>query len=288
MSTTSSITTSLEPVPLIRPPVPSKYTWQFAQYLFQKSIAVVLFLALWEFAPRIGLINRAFLPPLSEILVHGVQFAADGRLLPHILISLERALGGFALGVLTAIPLGILLGWYEPVERYLNPLLQLLRQFNAISLLPVFILFFGIGYFTKVVIIYWVVLWPIMLGTTDGVKHVDPVLVKYARSLSLSDWQIFNKIVMPSSVSSIIGGMRLAATYSFLVLVMSEQVGASSGLGYLVANAQYIMGIHILYLAMLVLVLLGFAANQSLVLLERRLTRWKSDNDSISGWGARS
>ncbi|QGM97568.1 ABC transporter permease [Methylocystis parvus] len=252
------------------------------QQYVQKSIAIALFLLIWELAPRLGFINRDFLPPFSEILVQGYDFAITGKLLPHVLISLSRALGGFALGVITAVPLGILLGWHSTVERYLNPLLQLLRQFNSISLLPVFILFFGVGYFTKVVIIYWVVVWPILLSTVSGVKYVDPILVKYGKSLSLTDWQIFTRIVAPSAIPSIIAGMRLAATYSFLVLVASEQVGASSGLGYLVENAQYLMGIHMLYVAVLMLVALGFAANQSLVLLERRLTRWKSDQPTYS------
>lgn len=261
----------------------SAEVWARASGLFQRSIAIFLFLLAWELAPRLGFINREFLPPFSEIILQGFEYAVDGKLFPHVLVSLGRALGGFALGVLTAVPLGVLLGWYAGFERYLNPLLQLLRQFNSISLLPVFILFFGVGYLTKVVIIYWVVVWPILLSTVSGVKYVDPVLVKYGRSLSLSDWQIFSKIVVPSAIPSIVAGMRLAATYSFLVLVASEQVGASSGLGYLVENAQYLMGIHMLYVAVLMLVALGFAANQSLVLLERRLTRWKTENTAHSG-----
>ncbi|MBG0808280.1 ABC transporter permease [Methylosinus sp. H3A] len=252
--------------------------WAFVKEFFQRSLAIVLFLSIWELAPRLGVINRDFLPPLSEVLWQGYLFAADGKLLPHITVSLGRAVGGFALGVVIAVPLGVLLGWYSGFERYVNPLLQFLRQFNSISLLPVFILFFGVGYLTKVVIIFWVAAWPILLSTASGVKYVDPILVKYGRSLALSDWQIFVRIVAPSAIPSIIAGMRLAATYSFLVLVASEQVGASSGLGYLVENAQYILGIHMLYVAVLTLVAFGFLANQSLVLLERRLTRWKSES----------
>jgi NitT/TauT family transport system permease protein len=175
----------------------------------------------------------------------------------------------------TAVPLGILLGWYRPLERILNPLLQLLRQTNPVSLFPVFIMFFGIGYLTNVAIIYWVVVWPILLGTVNGVTYVDPALVKYARSVGLRPVPLLIKVVFPSAVPSIITGMRLAATYSFLMLVISEMVGASSGLGYLIVNAQYLMSIHLLYVGVIVLALLGIAANWLLVLLERRLTAWK-------------
>jgi NitT/TauT family transport system permease protein len=249
--------------------------WTALRPVVQNSAAIVIFLLAWEFAPRLDLINRTFLPPFSEVIVRGVQFAAEGKLLPQILVSLERALGGFALGVFTAVPLGLLLGYYRPLERVLNPLLQLLRQTNPVSLFPVFIMFFGIGYMTNVAIIYWVVVWPILLGTVNGVAYVDPALVKYARSVGLTPAGMFAKVVFPSAVPSIITGMRLAATYSFLMLVISEMVGASSGLGYLIVNAQYLMSIHLLYVGVIVLALLGILSNWLLILLERRLTSWK-------------
>lgn len=251
--------------------------WSVTQKLLEKSLAIVVFLLLWELAPRFDLIDRTFLPPFSEIIVRGVEFAASGKLLPEVLVSLGRAAGGFGLGVVTAIPLGILLGWYKPLENYLNPLLQLLRQTNPVSLFPVFILFFGIGYATKVAIIYWVVVWPILLGTTNGVRYVDPALVRYARSIGLPDWKVLVKVVVPSAIPSIVTGMRLAVTYSFLMLVVSEMIGASSGLGYLIVNAQYLLSIHLLYVGVIVLALLGIVSNWLLVWLERRLTAWKVD-----------
>ena len=252
-------------------------TLRWLKPAFRNSIAIVAFLLLWELAPRFGFINRTFLPPFSEIVVRGAQFAWAGKLLPQIWVSVVRAAGGFGLGVVTAVPAGFLLGWYRPVEAYLNPLLQLLRQTNPVSLFPAFILFFGIGYATNVAIIYWVVVWPILLGTITGVRQADPALVKYARSVGLSDPVIFFKVVLPSAIPSIITGMRLAATYSFLMLVVSEMVGASSGLGYLIVNAQYLLSIHLLYVGVIVLALLGILSNWGLVSLERRLTRWRPD-----------
>ena len=130
--------------------------WQTLQALFERSLAIVVLLLLWEFAPRLDLITPRFLPPFSEVIVKTAEFAMEGGLLPHLIVSLERAAGGFFLGVVTAVPLGILLGWSRRLERYLDPILQLLRQTNPVSLLPVFILFLGLGYATQVAIIYWV------------------------------------------------------------------------------------------------------------------------------------
>ena len=251
--------------------------WSRIEPAIRNSAAIVAFVLLWEFAPRLGLINRTFMPPFSEIIVHGVDYALAGKLLPQIWASLQRALGGFALGVAVAVPLGLLLGWYKGLEAYFNPLLQLLRQTNPVSLFPAFILLFGIGYVTNVAIIFWVVVWPILLGTVTGVRQVDPALVKYARSVNLPNSKLLWKVVLPSAVPSIITGMRLAATYSFLMLVVSEMVGASSGLGYLIVNAQYLMSIHLLYVGVIVLALLGILSNWGLVTLERRLTSWKQD-----------
>jgi NitT/TauT family transport system permease protein len=258
-------------------PAAAADVWAWIEPVARNTVAIIAFLLLWELAPRVGLINRTFMPPFSEVIVKGAQYAYAGKLLPQIWVSLQRALGGFALGVAVAVPLGVLLGWSKTLEAYLNPLLQLLRQTNPVSLFPAFILLFGIGYATNVAIIFWVVVWPILLGTVNGVRQVDPALAKYARSVNLPQLQLFRKVVLPSAVPSIITGMRLAATYSFLMLVVSEMVGASSGLGYLIVNAQYLMSIHLLYVGVIVLALLGLLSNWGLVTLERRLTVWKQD-----------
>lgn len=258
-------------------PFPSSALRDLVELVLRKGLAIALFLLLWDLAPRLGLINRTFLPPFSEVIVKGWDFALTGQLWPQIWVSLQRALGGFALGVAVAVPLGLLLGYFRKLDAYLDPLLQLLRQTNPVSLFPAFILFFGIGYVTNVAIIFWVVVWPILLSTVTGVQQADPALVKYARSVGLGAFALFRKVILPSALPAIITGMRLAATYSFLMLVVSEMVGASSGLGYLIVNAQYLMSIHLLYVGVIVLALLGIAANWSLVALERRLTGWKQD-----------
>jgi NitT/TauT family transport system permease protein len=251
--------------------------WPALDRILQPTLAIAVFLSAWELAPRLGWVNPTFLPPFSQVIVSGVDYTLAGKLGPQVLVSLERAAGGFFLGVVTAVPLGLILGWFNKFERYLNPLLQLLRQTNPVSLFPVFILFFGIGYMTKVAIIYWVVVWPILLSTMAGVQYVDPALIRYGRTLGLSHTKLFTKIVLPSSVPSIITGMRLAATYSYLMLVVSEMVGASSGLGYMIVNAQYLMSINLLYVGVIVLALLGIGTNYALVALERRLTSWKGE-----------
>ena len=251
--------------------------WQIMERLFERSVAIVVMLLLWEFAPRLDLISARFLPPFSEVIVKTAEFAMEGGLLPHLVVSLERAGGGFFLGVVTGVPLGMLLGWSKRLERYLDPILQLLRQTNPVSLLPVFILFLGLGYATQVAIIYWVVFWPILLSTMAGVKYVDRDLVRYSRSISLSHRMLLVKVILPSALPSIVAGMRLSVTYSLLMLVIAEMVGATGGIGYMIVNATYLHSVNLLYAGVIILALIGVGSNFALVKLENKLTVWKPD-----------
>lgn len=259
-------------------PATGTSTWfAGATDVLQRVAAIIVFVMLWELAPRLGLINPRFLPPISSVVHTGIAYAMAGNLHPHVLASLGRAAGGFALAVVTAVPLGILFGWSETFEKIFGALFQCLRQINPVSLLPVFIIFLGIGYETQVALIYWVVFWPIFMGSLVGVKYVDRDLVRYAKSMALSDSTIFAKIIIPSALPSMISGMRLAATYALIMLVVAEMVGANNGLGYLVQNASYIQSVDLLYVGILILMILGLIFNYALVSIENRLGRWRPD-----------
>lgn len=242
----------------------------------RRAIAVVLFLALWELAPRIGLVDRVFLPPISEVAGSWWRLAVGGELAEHLGASLLRSVSGLALAVLTAIPLGLLIGWYRPVADVLGPLLELFRNTSALALLPVFVLLLGLGETSKIALVLFACTWPILLNTISAVRGVDPLLIKSARSFGLSSPALFWKVVLPSSVPALFTGVRLAAAYSILVLIAAELTGAKAGLGYLITAAQYNFQIPQMYAGILTVSLLGLALNQLLVAAEHRLTRWRT------------
>jgi NitT/TauT family transport system permease protein len=241
------------------------------------TLAIALFLALWEIAPRAGLVDRTFLPPFSEVVRAWVALAQDGSLLDNTRASLSRAVLGFGLALAIAIPLGLVLGWYRPVANLLNPLLEVFRNTAALALLPVFVLILGIGETSKVAIVTYSCLWPVLLNTIAGVKGVDPLLVRSARSMGLSSPRLFQKVVLPGAVPTIFTGVRLAGAYSILVLLAAELVGAKAGLGYLITASQSSFRIPEMYAAIVTISLLGLVINQALLLLERRATRWRVD-----------
>ncbi|MFE1169767.1 ABC transporter permease [Nocardiopsis sp. NPDC058789] len=243
---------------------------------FRRSAAILAFLLLWETAPRVGLVDRVFLPPLSEVLVATADLAVGGQLWAHVSASLSRALAGFVVAVAVAVPLGLLIAWYRPVSDLLLPLLELFRNTAALALLPVFVLILGIGEASKVALVVFACTFPILLSTVTGVRTVDPLLVKAAVSLGFGPLALFRKVVLPAAVPSVFTGIRMAGAASILVLVAAEMVGAQSGLGYLINSSQLNFQIHDMYAGILSIALLGVTLNGALVALERRWSRWRT------------
>ncbi|WP_042420506.1 ABC transporter permease [Streptacidiphilus anmyonensis] len=240
-----------------------------------KSVAIVALLALWEIAPRAGLVDSTFLPPFSVVAGDWWTLATNGQLWANTEASLVRSLSGFGLAVLVGVPLGLLIGWYRPVAALLGPLLELFRNTAALALLPVFILLLGIGETSKIAIVLYACTWPILLNTISAVREVDPTLLRLARSMDLSAPRIFQKVILPAAVPTIFTGIRLAGAVSILVLVAAEMVGAKAGLGYLINSAQFNFAIPDMYAGIVTIAVLGVLFNQLLVAVERRLGAWR-------------
>jgi NitT/TauT family transport system permease protein len=241
----------------------------------RRSLAIAAFLGIWEVAPRLGLVERAFLPPLSEVLRTAVELIENGQLINHVQASVSRSLVGFALAILYAVPLGLAIGWYRPFASVVSPLLEALRNTAALALLPVFILLLGIGEASKIALVVYSCSFPILLNTIAGVRNVDPLLIKSARTMGLSSLQLFRKVILPAAVPTVFVGIRLAGAYSLLVLVAAEMIGAKAGLGYLIIYAQYNFQIPNMYVGILSLTVIGLCFNQALQQLEKHFTRWK-------------
>jgi len=258
----------------VAPSRPAVRRWRVLGGWLQRSAAVLLFLALWEVLPRSGLVSAAYLSPVSAVAATIAQWVADGTIWKHLAASLQRSLGGLLLAVAAGVALGLLMGWFRRLERFLDPLLQLFRQTSAFALFPVFLLFLGIGEASKVAIIFWAAFWPVLLNTISGVRQVDRLLVLSAKSMGASQAFIFRKVVLPAASPSIFTGVRLAGAYCITALVAAEMIGAHAGLGFLTLNSQETFQIPSMYAGILLLALLGLALNYGLALLERRLTGW--------------
>lgn len=226
------------------------------------------------------MINQNFVAAPSTIITTLIGLAEDGLIFGHILVSLERTVLGFLFAIIIGIPLGVLLGGgFKTFERIVKPVLFFLGQFNPFSLFPIFILILGIGEVSKVTMIFWVSLWPILFNTITGVREVDPLLIKSSKSMGAKRLTIFRKVVFPSSLPYIFTGIKMSSGIAFFMLIAAEMIGASRGLGWLVWNAQTNYQIPVLYAATVVISLLGLVINGLFRLLERKIVKWK---DSVS------
>jgi NitT/TauT family transport system permease protein len=268
----------LDPVTLVRPagaPTPLLRVGSTVAAVVTRSVAIGAFLAAWELAPRLDLVDSTFLPPLSTVAAGWWELATNGQLLEHSRASLGRSIIGFVLAIAVAVPLGLLIGWYRRLGDLLDPLLELFRNTAALALLPVFTLILGIGETSKIAIIVYACVWPILLNTISGVRTVDPLLVRSAHSLGFPPLRLFQKVILPAAVPTIFTGVRLAGAYSILVLIAAELVGAKAGLGYLINYAQFNFQIPYMYAGIITISAIGLAFNHLLLRLERHFSRWR-------------
>ncbi len=250
--------------------------------LFQSS-AIILFLAAWEISARLELfVSQMFLPPFSRIVYAIFQMTLDGELFGHLFISLQRSLLGFICGMLFAIPLGLAVGWFEKLGRFLSPLLQVFRNMPTLALLPVFVIFLGIGELSKVTVIFWGVLWAVLLNTIAGVQSVDPQLIKASRSMGAGSLRLFATVVFPASLPFIFTGIRISATHSVLILIAAEMIGAKKGLGYAIFHYQANMKPPEMFAYIIVLAIFGVALNFILEVAERRNFRWRDEGRVVA------
>jgi NitT/TauT family transport system permease protein len=243
-------------------------------YLY-RLLAIFIFLLFWELASRFRLVNPVFLPPFTKVMATLFKLANNGELAKHFIISAERSLIGFFLGMLFAIPAGIFIGWFSKFEYFIDPLIQVFRNLSVLALLPVFMLLFGIGEFSKVALIFWGVLWTLLLNTIAGVKSVDAQLVKAARAMATPGPMLFAKVIMPGALPSIVTGIRVSATSSVLVLIAAEMLGANKGLGFAIHYYEGQIRIPEMYSMIVVMALLGLAISYSLIAFEKHVFRWR-------------
>jgi NitT/TauT family transport system permease protein len=240
-----------------------------------RGLGLALFLAVWELAPRVGLVSSTYLSPPSAVVVS--LYAHCSEIVEHFLISLKRVLLGLLISTTVGLIFGLFIGYFKKTEKYLDLLFQSFRQMSAFALFPVFILLFGLGELSKTLIIFWASMWPILLNTASGVKHVDRALIRSALSMGASRSYIFLKIILPAAAPEIFTGVRLGGSYAVMAVVAAEMIGATAGLGYLIMYSQETFDTPSMYGGIVSLALLGLGLNYVLHLTEKFFTSWHTE-----------
>lgn len=236
-------------------------------------IFAVLGLA-WFATSATQFVSPFLLPGPFAVAEAGWWLVQDGSLARHTAISLQRVVLGYGLSVLLALPLALLFGVLPRLRGFVEPALEFLRQIPPLALLPLLILWLGIGEVQKVGVIVLSCFFPIFLGALGGIAQADPKLVEVGRSCGLSRREILTRIVLPASLPALAVGLRIGLGYSWRALVGAELIASSAGLGYLIIDAQNLARTDIVLVGVLVIGGLGLIADALARAALRRAAPW--------------
>jgi len=238
-------------------------------------LVLALGAALWELLPRSHLVDPSLLPPLSRVLEAGLALGRSGVLARHVGASVWRVGLGYGLAALVALPAGVAIGLSPGLERYVNPLLQVLRPISPPAWVPLAILWFGIGDAPAVFIVFIGTVLALIVGTASAARQVDRRLVQAAFTLGATRWQAIALVVVPSLGPAIFGQLRVGLALAWMCVVAAEMVAVRSGLGFLLIEARNLFQTERVLLSMLVIGGLGLGFDRSLRALERRALHWR-------------
>jgi sulfonate transport system permease protein len=243
--------------------------------VLQRLASPLILLLLWQVASSTGLLSAQALASPVKIGQTGLGLVQDGTLATAMRVSLERAALGFAIGAFAGIGLALVAGLSRIGENVVDPPLQMLRALPLFGLIPLFILWFGIGETPKVTIVALGVLFPLYLNTFAGVRGVDGKLAEVAQVVRLSRLELIRHIVLPGALPQIFVGLRQSLGIAWLVLIVAEQINADAGLGSMINNAREFLRTDVIVLGLLVYCVLGLLTDGLVRLLERRALTWR-------------
>jgi ABC-type nitrate/sulfonate/bicarbonate transport system permease component len=241
-----------------------------------RVVALLALVAAWEAVARLGWVPVLFLPSPVGVVVEAGEMLRSGELIGHLAASLSRLLLGFVIGAALGVAAGVAVGFFAVAEAVGTPVIAATFPIPKIALLPLLILWLGLGEPSKVAVIALGVFFPMAINTFAGVRQADPLLVRAAVAFGARRWSIIRKVVLPSALPMIFAGLRLGAGTALLLLVAAEMIAVESGIGFLVLHAGNLMQTTKLMVGIVVLSLLGILSHWSLGRLERAAIPWRA------------
>nr|WP_083676767.1 ABC transporter permease [Paenibacillus glucanolyticus] len=256
-----------------------RFLIKFTNALIGWMVPLVIVMV-WQAAGALGWLNPILLPTPLAIWNELVHLTNTGELIQHLGISSWRALLGFLLGGSLGLAAGIWVGFSYKAERLVDPSLQMLRTLPHLAIAPLFILWFGFGETSKILLIAKGSFFPLYVNTFLGIRSVDNRLFDVARVLQFSRWDLIRRLIVPASLPNIFLGIRLSIGVAWLGLVVAELMGSSSGIGYIINDARSFSWTTVVFVGIIVFALVGKLSDSLVKWLEGRLLRWQ---DSYKG-----
>ncbi len=235
---------------------------------------ILILAVLWEAVTRLGLISEFALPPLSAVIVSFFRLLADD-LGFHTARSISRGGAGFLSAAVIGVSAGVLMAWYRPVRILLHPVMRLFYPMPKSALIPLTIMWIGLGDASKITLIFIGCLLPIVISAFNAARGVDTVLLWSARSLGASEREILREIVVPAALPEILNGIRISLALSFILMVSAELIISNDGIGFLIDMLGGGGDYSGMFAGVITISAIGFAADRGFVALTNRLLRWR-------------
>ena len=232
-------------------------------------------LILWEALTRLLLENELLIPPPSSVIRSLWRMSLSGDLNRHLLATLFEFASGFSTACIVGIVLGYLMGRYRWFDELMDPWIATLYSIPVIAFVPLIIIWFGIGLFSKIIVVFKITAVAIMLNTAAGIKNIDPVWLELSRSMRLSPWETTTKIRLPAALPYIITGMRLGVGRAMLGVIVAELMAANAGLGFLLRDASETWDSPKLFVTVVLLAAMGMGSFTLIKKGEQRLAPWR-------------
>jgi ABC-type nitrate/sulfonate/bicarbonate transport system permease component len=229
----------------------------------------------WELGARATPKLQLYFPPVSRILSALVQALAAGPIAMHSLVTLGRFAEGYLLSAVLAVTLGAMLGYFRFLHSLLATLIEFLRPMPSVAIIPVAILLLGIGDGMIVSVTVYASVWPILINTIDGVRHIEPTLIDTGRTFGLKRRQILRQIILPGAAPYIVTGLRIGLSIALILVTTAEMVAGSKGLGFFILDEERAMNSANMYAGIVLVALMGYLLNRLFLLLEARAMRWR-------------
>jgi NitT/TauT family transport system permease protein len=239
--------------------------------------AVLLVVAVWQACWSAGWISPLFLSGPSAIAKQFWETLRHGTLLADMAYSGRNFLVGFVLALVSGVVVGVIVGWYRTARLLFDPFLNALYATPRIAMVPMIIIWFGVGMWSKVFIVFLSAFFPILVNTVGGIRTIDPDLLRAARAFCASDWQIFKTVAIPGSVPFILTGVRQGVALGLIGVVVGEMFGGSQGVGFMVAYGGQTFATDTLFVGVLIIAFAGILLTSLAEKLERRFSRWRPE-----------
>ncbi len=240
-------------------------------------LSPLVMLLIWELAVQTEMLDRRFFPPPSTVARVLFQLIQSGELSEHLHVSLRRIFLGFAAGAVPGVLLGMLMGWFRSVRAFFDPIIAALFPVPKISLLPLFMILFGIGEISKIITVATGGFFLVLITTMHGVMSIDPVLIQAGQNYGATGRRLFVKVIFPARLPAIFTGLRLSLNISLLIIVAAEFVASDRGIGYFIWMSWSTLAVSKMYAGLVVIAILGILFTNGLERLGRFLMPWAQD-----------